>query len=174
IVTAENYNDWALKPYQSKCPGLRMDRSFQLTGTDIASGGMPKDDADAEARAISITVGERNFQLFKVDIDNNPKNGQEYVLYYEGRHEEKSDTRHPADRVYQVVDLDHCEMKIGTTFNQNESATWTRNGIVTYKGKNMIYELVAAGQREYWSLTVESYIKKLRHIAPVCTYYKAR
>lgn len=183
IVAAETYDDPALKTYRDKCP------KFDFRRTLSASVGNTRGWTKEAWETLGIhTYGLSNFALYSVDLDNNPTNEKELVFYYEGESstglvdaENNSDaiahgSINPAARAYQAIDLKRCEYSSpgGTLFNRLGSAKWTRNGIITYRGKNAIYELVSTDQREYWNLTLDMYSTRLKRIAPTCTYNKPR
>lgn len=172
IVKADKYDDPKLKPYQSKCPKLKIHKMMAFHHRDLEIVGEPIDEADAESRAVEINYGMNNFQLFKVDINNHPGDGEEYVLYYEGEFDQKLNKAYPANRAYRVVDLTACRIIGGVYFNRGGSAKWTRNGVIRYKGKNAIYELISTSQREYYYLTLHMYSDRLKRIAPTCSYHK--
>ena len=177
IVKADRYDDPALRPYQEECPELEMHKTIALEPRDIELGGEPKDEADAEARAVEINYGINNFQLYKVDIDNHPVNGDEYLIYYEGEFDQKSNKTYLANRVYQIIDLADCRIVDGVYVNRGGSAKWTRNGIIRYKGKNAIYILESWGgteQPSYHFLELWMYSEKLKRMAPVCAYANLR
>jgi hypothetical protein len=179
ILKADKYDDPALQPYQEKCPALKMHKTMAFTQKDLEISGEATDEEDAESRAVSIMYGERNFQLFSVDIDDNQKNGKEYVFYYEGAFDQKSviyglmtPTHYPSDRVYRIVDFGRCKADAVIYFNQDASDKLTRNGIIHYKGKNGIYVLEARGidQPSYTSLILYMYSERWKRIAGRCIY----
>ena len=182
IVKADRYDDPALRPYQERCPKLdfRLSREFLVRGIDVSS--LPEDYFEGDVGIPIYGVG--NFQLYKVDIDNNPEDGEELVFYYEGERVEDrrlkwdgtltvDEITLPEARAYHVLDLDACKIIYGAGFNRGGSAKWTRNGIIRYKGKNAIYTLESWGgteQPSYHFLELWMYSEKLKRMAPVCAY----
>jgi hypothetical protein len=173
IVKAKKYDDLALKPYQDKCPTLKMNRMMTFAARDIELGGEPTSEEDAESRATSILYGIGNFQLYQVDIDNHPENGKELMFYYEGEWDKKHDKTYPAPRVYRTVDLEQCESNLILTFNQFGSPRWTRNELLRWKGTNGIIILRSSKEApEYNSISLRVYSDRFKKIATRCNYYK--
>ena len=139
IVRAEYYHDEALLPYRAMCPGMEFNRETQLRAHAFIDDISDLPEAEqyylTEATARHY-FGTRNFKLYRVDLDDDPSNGEEYVFYAERyylrdklapfhlRYEEIprsvdwNDLVHPEDMPgdatftpgqYTVLDLTHCE-----------------------------------------------------------------
>jgi hypothetical protein len=107
ITRAERYSDPVFKPWQSRCPNLAMNAT--LLGYEVA-----RDPADARRLIYAdvtpkgtgeILFGTRNFTLYKVDIDNDARNGEEMVFFSERAYSSRAAVEHhpqlwrpPADR----------------------------------------------------------------------------
>ncbi len=184
IVKADSYDDPALKPYRDKCPEFDFRKSLGVPANQDTTGWT---DEDWESLG-TPTYGMGNFQLYRVDMDNNPKNGEELVFYYEGRKTIKheipvggpmieNEIINLAGRSYQTLDLKHCKGSLigGAVFNQLGSPDWTRNGIIRYKGQDAIYALESWKEKQdYLYLNLYLYSNRLKRIAPTCTYHKPR
>jgi hypothetical protein len=180
IVTAENYDDPALKPYRDKCPKLDFRRSF-LVPANYDTRNWTDEDWETMGRP---TYGLANFQVYLVDINNNSRDGKEFVFYYEGERTiirrlpvgrpANEQTIESAGRTYRVFDLKTCKVSsIGqVSFNQNASTRWTRNGIIRYQNKVATYNLMSTDKREYYYFTLNLYSAKLKRIAPACSFHK--
>jgi len=134
---------------------------------------------DAESRAINIGYGMKNFRIYKVDINNNPTDGEEVMFYYEGvRSTDKSGHEYidSGERVIAVIDFKRCHMGMGATLNQLGSEKWTRTGIIRYKDSYSIFELQAyVGSKElpsYTALNLRRYTENGKHkyLAPTCRF----
>lgn len=119
IVKAASYDDPALKPYREQCPKFDFRKSLGVPANQDTTGWT---DEDWESLG-TPTYGMGHFQLYRVDMDNNPKNGEELVFYYEGektiKHEipvggsmiEKEHIN-PASRGYQTLNLKQCKNSV--------------------------------------------------------------
>lgn len=176
IVKADSYDDPALAPYQAKCPKLDF-RLSRWTSGKVDLSHLSREELE-ELGTPSYGMG--HFQLYRLDINNNANDGEEIVFYYEG--ERAEDRRLPVDgpeivkeiispeaRAYHVLDLSGCKLAGLVHFNQGGSPITTRNGIIRYKGKNVIYVLRPASYLE-----LNMYSEKLKRIAPSCAYDKPR
>lgn len=169
IVKTDNYDDPALQPYRQKCPRLDLRK---LIAVDDRLG-YPQGLTEEELELIGIlSYGIGNFQLFKVDIDNDPTDGEEYIFYYEGEFYPKTNKTSPQNRAYQVVDFSTCEITGGTYFNSLGSAKWTRNAVIEYKGKYYLYELQSApgNQPSFFALGLKTYSKEKARLIAVCLH----
>ena len=86
IVRAEYYHDEALLPYRAMCPGMELNKRTELTGDPFVDGvrGLPEAERyDAIEATARIYFSTRNFKLYRVDLDHDPTNGEEYVFYGE-------------------------------------------------------------------------------------------
>jgi hypothetical protein len=181
IVKAETYDDPALKPYRDKCPEFDFRKSLSVPANQNTAGWT---DEDWESLG-TPTYGMGNFQFYRVDMDNNPKNGEELVFYYEGERTIKHEIPvggsmiekeyiNLAGRGYRTLDLKRCKGSLigGAGFNQLGSAQWTRNGIIRYKGKNAIFMIESAkdDRPDFRSLSLHLYSEKIKRTVPTCTY----
>lgn len=181
ILKAGTYDDPALKPYRDQCPSFDFRKSLSVPA-NWDTTGWTEEDWEISG---TPTFGMGNFQLYRVDIDNNPKNGEELVFYYEGERtivkrlpygkpmteEEYVDS---ARRGYHVLDLLRCKNSTvgGVVLNDGGSATWTRSGVIQYKGKNSVYVLKSekGDQPNFRYLDLWMYSARLKRMAPACTY----
>ncbi len=139
IVRAEYYHDEALLPYRAMCPGMELNKRTELRGDPFVDNvrGLPEAERyEAIEATARIYFSTRNFKLYRVDLDDDPTNGEEYVFYGERqyirddviplylRYEEIprpvdwNDILHPENvpavaqfynGQYTVLDLDRCE-----------------------------------------------------------------
>jgi hypothetical protein len=60
--------------------------------------GVPEDrlDEELDKYASEISYGTKNFKLYKVDIDNDPRNGEEYLFYDQHYEPRKAPTKRGA------------------------------------------------------------------------------
>ena len=169
IVRTDNYDDPALQPYRQKCPRLDLRK---LIAVDDRLGH-PQGLTEKELELIGIvSYGIGNFELFKVDIDNDPTDGEEYIFYYEGEFYPKTNKTSPQNRAYRVVDFSTCEITGGTYFNRLGSAKWTRNAVIEYKGKYYLYALQSApgDQPSFFNLALKTYSKEKARLIAVCLH----
>ncbi len=84
VARAERYRDPALEPYRAMCPGWEFNRWHysQVGFADL--DGFPADRREEILEAIgNHYFGTRSFKLYRLDLDGNPANGEEYVFYAE-------------------------------------------------------------------------------------------
>lgn len=181
ILKVDSYDDPALKPYRDQCPDFDFNRNLSAS----RATGWTEEEWEAMG---TPTYGMSNFQLYRVDLDNNPKNGEELVFYHEGEKTIKQEIPYdgspkiekeyinPAARGYRTIDLKRCKGTIGgASFGRLGNAQWTRNGIIRYKNKNAIYALESfTNQPDYWYLELSTYSERLKRVAPTCSYHKPR
>jgi hypothetical protein len=84
IARAERYDDPVFKTWQSRCPTLAMNAS--VAGYEITTA--PNSPTITVYKKVvpqgaEIGYGTRNFMLYRVDLDNDPHNGEELIFYSE-------------------------------------------------------------------------------------------
>lgn len=81
IARAKYYSNPAFQPYRDRCPGWELNKWIKA---DMGDGppDEPLSEADLESFGDNY-FGTRNFKLYRLDIDNDPANGEEYVFYAE-------------------------------------------------------------------------------------------
>ncbi len=139
IVRAEYYHDEALLPYRALCSGMELNKRAERRGDPIVddlSGPSEAERYDAIEATARIFFSTRNFRLYRVDLDNDPTSGEEYVFYGERqyirdnviplylryekipRSVDWNDILHPEDLPgdaefhngqFNILDLDRCE-----------------------------------------------------------------
>ncbi len=139
IVRAEYYHDEALLPYRALCSGMELNKRAERRGDPIVddlSGPSEAERYDAIEATARIYFSTRNFKLYRVDLDDDPTNGEEYVFYGERqyirdnviplylryekipRSVDWNDILHPEDLPgdaefhngqFNILDLDRCE-----------------------------------------------------------------
>ena len=81
IARAKYYSNPAFQPYRAMCPGWELNKWIKAD-----TGYVPPDEPLSEAALESFGdnyFGTRNFKLYRLDLDNDPANGEEYVFYAE-------------------------------------------------------------------------------------------
>jgi hypothetical protein len=172
IVRAESYDDSALTPYKKKCPRLQLNKLITVPARDQARHQQSEEELEAYG---NVYLGLHNFQLFKVDINNNPADGEEYVFYYEGERNKKTNQIN-SGRAYRVINFSQCRIDDGIYFNRGASNQWSLNEIIDYKGKNAIFLLTSSSGPKplYYLLSLQLYQPSLQRIATLCNYRLSR
>lgn len=172
IVVADDYNSKELQPYKDQCPDLELNKNVMLEpriADALRREKVPEEEWDRHGGR--VYYGRSNFKLFKVDINNNSQDGDEYVFYEERYRGEKVADMRGGD--YRVVDFKKCKVLAKVIVDQSGDLE-TRpayNGIIKYKGKHYIYDLYVAG---YYSLNSDGYNAKKKKMMPICSFHKAR
>jgi|GEM_PF-5844113 len=180
IAEVDNYNDPKLQAYFKKCPNKAFDKTTVIyharTLEEIAQeeqrlGRLLSEEELKEYGGFEYRA-TKNFKLYKVNIDNNAKNGDEYVFYAE-RYSKEESTDYD-DGGYIIVDLDKC--KTDGAVNTKDPFDYTKNiplenynGIIRYKGKYYVFDLYE--DQVYW-LSLNRYDKTRRNMNSVCRYRK--
>ena len=85
IARAERYRDPAFEPYRAMCPGWEFNRwHYSQIISALDDMNLPEDQRQESLEATGKHYfGTRNFKLYRLDLDGNPANGEEYVFYAE-------------------------------------------------------------------------------------------
>lgn len=143
IIRTDDYNDPRLQSYLGKCPKLQLNKSvaFQPRIWEYAKT-LPEEERE---RLGTVWYTNLDFRLYHVDVDNNPKNGKEYLFYGGGGFSPQE--KWPASFTgYRVVDFEKCEIKgsgqVRDTVNYlTRKPTGNHNYVIRFMGKTYIIEL---------------------------------
>jgi hypothetical protein len=84
VARADRYSDSAFSFWQNKCPALAMNGSLGPAPATLYQDHPQLPFHMPDGRLLEgYLFGTRNFKLYVVDIDNNPKNDKEVVFYSE-------------------------------------------------------------------------------------------
>lgn len=181
IIEADNCEDKRLQAVLGKCPH----NEFNITYV-IYHPSMMNELTEAEARGKKISNRDmeelggvryeatKNYRLFKVDIDNDTTNGDEYVLYAEGYFSKERNAYWY--NTYTIIDLINCEVVaeayVGNPDNlKNKSNAKNYNGIIRYRGKYYIYDLQKNNDTR---LILIRYSKNNNNLNSLCGYSKSK
>lgn len=181
VVEADSYNDPKLQTYFKSCQGKAFNKTYVIYHPSMmAEATKAEDEARAEGKELSDEdweelggvpyIATKNFKLYKVNIDNNMKNGDEYVLYAEGYYNEESGLYFYGG--YTIVDVKKCTTDGGT--NTNDPYDYKKNipldnhnGIVRYKGRCYVFDL---GEGHGYRLILKGYNRRYKNMETVCKY----
>lgn len=150
ILQTDDYDDPKLRPYKEKCPNLELNKHMAYRPRDYEDAmKLPREERDAMASQISY--GTRNFKLFRVDINNNSADGEEYIFYDEARRtvrpfDYKGKILAPEAGDYAVVDFTRCQFTggahVGDVYGKYPR-TANVHGVIQYRQKYYIYAFEA-------------------------------
>jgi len=101
-----------------------------------------------ETFTLELSLGTRGFRLYRLDMDNNPKNGLEEYLYAQ---EPIIDNNGADAASYSRVQFDTCERLDGAGFsveNPTDSRFFDQTGInalIKFRGKYYVYDIGKGG-----------------------------
>ncbi|MBM3254637.1 MAG: hypothetical protein FJZ16_10310 [Candidatus Omnitrophica bacterium] len=143
IIRTDDYNDPRLQTYLGKCPKLHLNKSvaFEPRIWEYAKT-LPEEERE---RLGTVTFTNMDFRLYHVDVDNNPKNGKEYLFYGGGGFSPRLNMAASFTN-YLLVDFEKCEIKgsgqVRDTVNYlTKKPTGDYNFVIRFRGKTYILEL---------------------------------
>jgi hypothetical protein len=190
VARADTYDDPVWAPYRGRCPGVPIFDDYECEPKIYdAIMAQPPEVRQREFKSVCRHYrGTAGFKLFRVDINNNPKDGKEHVFYYEraqgplNRPDAKLNYRNGG---YSVIDLDRCELRGGAEAHDPYSYFYQRpmenySGMIKYKDGHYIFdlfELEGADRKPsnlYYVLHLNGYSRFGRDIkprlGPICDY----
>lgn len=115
-------------------------------------------------------IGDLNFKIFRLDMDDNPENGLDEYIYAEVKTDEGGTGTIPG---YARIDFIKCEFADAVSIYQNKvpSQKWlleNYNAMIRYKGEIFIYDLSESRDRfddnnPLYSLSLVKYSKSERY-----------
>lgn len=184
IVEVDDYNDPRLQNYFKQCPKAEFHKTIAINPhpqlhLEIAEReqelGRTLTEEELEENGGRIFHATKSFKLYKVNMDNDAKNGNEYILYAEGYKVKGSE----GDKYwyytyggYRTLDLKNCRYGIGVStrdpYNyEKKQAIENYNGIIKYKGEYYVFDLY---KDPAYRLVLEKYDKKYGKMLSICEY----
>lgn len=183
IVEVNDYNDPKLQDYFKQCPNKDFHKTAEIShartlqeiaGKEQMLGRSLSDEELEEYGGIDF-YATKNFKLYKVNIDNDAKNGDEYVLYAEGFYNDIINRYTYGG--YRIIDLQQCRFRGGVSSNdpfdyKNKKPIENYNGIIKYMGEYYVFDLYKdPAPAPAPGLALEKYNKKRGNMNVTCRYY---
>lgn len=181
IIGTNDYNDAAFDTYKQRCPKLEF-RKRVLLHPQIADDvkNLPAEEMEKYG---DVYVGTTNFKFYKVDINNNPSDGDEFIFYHEKFLHVSSGGQEPLQApgetdydnrgAYLIISLRDCRVSDGLEIDglRQFSTVPDYNDILNYKGRNYIFDLYPAGGAETYSIDLWEYNNKRARMNAKCTIH---
>jgi hypothetical protein len=178
VMETENYDQMVLTPYFNKCSKKEFNKTYEIRHprgmqeiAEIEATGKEVTDKEMEEAGGIAYRATKNVKLYKIDINNNKKNGDEFVLYAEG-YQNNVSKQYTYGR-YSIVNLDKCT--IDGEFLTNDPYDYYKkksldnyNGIILYKGKYFLFDMSQSGN--YRELQIGIYEDKIKNIKTICGF----
>ena len=174
MIQADRYDDPALATFVGKCPKIKW-VGAEPDEEEVALNTRPR------GQAGNRSVGTAHFRLYKVDINNNRKDGAEHVFYSDGFVPEPlpGEELGPVEELdkthgqYIVIDFERClslgGIEAGRVWMDGRPPVY--NGIIRYHGRSYLYDLNASGRYE---LKLNELTDRRKTFETICRYWQER
>ena len=171
MIQADRYDDPALAAFVDKCPKIKW-VGAEPDEEGVALNTITRDQFGN--RSVSTT----HFRLYKVDINNNRKDGAEHVFYSDGfvpepLPGEKPMTVEELNKTYGwyvVVDFEHCLSLGGVEAGRmGMHVRPVYHGIIQYRGRSYIYVLDSEGG---YKLYLNELTTRRETFKTICRYWQ--
>jgi hypothetical protein len=180
ILRTDDYDDPRLKRYTEECPDLELNKHMTFeAGSFEEVMKLPRD--ERANYAASTSYGTRNFKIYRVDINNNPADGEEYVYYDEAHlfvRPASLEGRIPVPEAgkYRVVDFASCDIEGGVNAGglfRQKTQPMNVHGVMQYRGEQYIYafEMTDSGAA---LVELHGYVRTpsgKRSMSSICSYH---
>lgn len=175
IISTDSYQDPSLNVCVDKCSNLKLNK-YNIIGSSSQyeyAMTLPEEEREEVGKQIYMT---KDFRLYHIDLDNDPKNGKEHVFYGAGEFYYYGDDKQFINTAsFQVIDFSSCKKKgrFGSTIEQDEN---TREGIIKYAGEYYIYSSKYHYKDGPFYLSIGKWVKvglkdeEDRSYSPVCLF----
>lgn len=139
-VQSDDYHSAGFTRYQNKCPKL----DFHKTRRRPDHFPLPPNGQTDDTYYITYQ-DTKNMQLYEVDLDGNPQNGNEIIFYGEAsKNDSDGSISNPVGGIYRAIKLKGCTNLGGVSVRGGWSPTsqiknW--NGVFSYKTNSGVYDL---------------------------------
>ena len=168
VARADRYDDPVLAPFKKRCGELPLNESFLCDGRATAGFRWNRNPILRRQQYMEhceYFQGNKNFKIFQFDANDNPKDGEELVVYFEsarGPLNKPAATTVTTDGGYFAFSARSCAPIPGAPSHDPYSYVFQRpvenyNGIVSYHNKHYVFDLYAlmdndnvAADPHYW------------------------
>ena len=171
------YSDPALASYKSKCPKLK---AYKRDGEELAEQEFELNETAGDQFG-NLWQGTAHFRIYKININNDTKDGDEYVFYNDRFAPKPVGDLHSkvpgfaqdgTYGLYRVVDFEHCETLEAVPVDmQRQFEKGTKrpgyNGILQYRGNVYIFDLYPV---KGYEMTLWKYTNRKRKFEAICAY----
>jgi hypothetical protein len=185
ILEVDSYNDPELQAYFKQCPNKKFNEKIMMSARaaeeiekkeELLGRKLTEEELAKEINFPGY-YATKNFKLFKVNLDNDMKNGNEFVFYAEGYRLAipRQFTAEYTYGGYRIIDLKTCKIITGVSTNdpfdyEKQQPLENYNGIIKYKGEYYVFDLYKRQTHKVYRLVLEKYNKKRKNINSVCEY----
>jgi hypothetical protein len=159
LVRTESYDAPALQPYKDRCPDLEMHKLAECSQQDWSYvQSLPEEEREREMdKVCRVYYGTRNFKLYELDLNGNPKDGKEVAVYFEriyGPQNISGAMQVYSNGGYAIFDIKSCRRWAWTPTNDPNDYLYNQplenyNALIQYKGKYYIFNLYELGRGKY-------------------------
>jgi len=192
---SDRYDDPVWEPFRRRCTNVASELfdSYHCEPRNAEFiEQLPKEQRDELYRSSCEHYrGTTKFKHYRVDINNNPGDGNEDVFYHErsrGPLNRPGAQQYYASGAYSVIDFERCELKgraeAHDPFEDSQPPRRLQNysGVIKYRGKHYIFdlfELLGFGlgydpKKPEFYMTLNGYAKfeqgAAPRLGPLCTY----
>lgn len=157
IARAKDYDDSALRPYRDRCSPHPINEIYACDARATAGVRWSRDWSRRRYQYkeyCEVYEGTRNFKVYEIDVNNNPQDGNELVVYFEGA---RGPVNRPAQRTiftdggYRAYDAKDCSLKANARTHDPYNHFLGRaqpnyyNALVSYNNKPHVLDLHVLG-----------------------------
>ncbi|MEW5949279.1 MAG: hypothetical protein AB1711_07680 [Thermodesulfobacteriota bacterium] len=158
ILQTDNYNDPGLQAYLGKCPSLQLNKTMPDRVKSLPEG--------ERENTGEVWYTNCDFRLYRVDFDNDPKNGEEYLFYGGGMYNLKRKITTDLSG-YRLVDFNKCKIVGGKQVSDTvdyvtRRPTGSYTGVLKYKGRYYIYDAEFWPRSGTYSLRLHKWYKEIK------------
>ena len=153
-VVAQNYDEPALASFKARCGKQPLNEIFACDGratADVKWEANPAKRRQQNLEYCSVFYGTRNFKIFQLDANNDPKDGEEIVVYFErtrGPANRPAETTITGDGGYYAYSAKSCSPIAWVPTHDPYNYFFQRpvenhNGVISYRSKFYVFDLYA-------------------------------
>jgi hypothetical protein len=173
VAKSDRIDDPAIVSYTNRCPKAYLNENLQCVAnvSDAIEKEPAADREDLRRKVCARYVCTRNFELYELDVNGNPKDGKELIMHCEEAVGPWNRSSPPikTNGFFRAVETASCTPSGGMRTHdrvdyRTMSTKTTFNGIIRYKGRHLMFDLrQALGQDANpsdFELTVRGFEKK--------------
>jgi hypothetical protein len=177
IVTADTIDDPKLRKYLGKCNPHKFIRHVSIEArvwNEYNLDALSEDERENYGIHFIMTKG---FQLYRTNIDNDPSNREELILYGAGTIQEGTDVSYPEINLtyFNVIDTERCRISASAQVEDivnEENRSFV--GLIKFENKSYVLDAEYSPMGSLWRIRIQQWAyspkSKLTFFEGVCNY----
>jgi uncharacterized protein len=176
VVTTDSIDDSLLHKYLGQCDPHKFTKSVQIEGRIWDAYGLgSKSEEEREKHGISF-ITRKGYRLYQANVDNDPKNTTELILYGAGTIQQGADAFDTSVSLseFKVIDTQNCRTTSSAQVSDVVNKTNSFVGLIQYENKIYVMNANYYWNQSLWGVDFKQWVyypkTKITTFENVCSF----